>query len=55
MGRMKSWAEDHPDQSNIDLYEAMIDMDDAGVQQTIASIKKVLNDIQRSYHDELQR
>ena len=38
-----------------DLYEAMIDMDHNGVQETIKSIKKVLSDIQRSYYDELQK
>lgn len=35
-----------------DLYESMIDMDYNGVQEAIKSIKKVLNDIQRSYQDE---
>lgn len=38
-----------------DLYEAMIDMDHNGVQEAIRSIKKVLNDIQRSYQDELYK
>ena len=35
-----------------DLYESMIDMDYNGVQEAIKSLKKVLNDIQRSYQDE---
>lgn len=35
-----------------DLYEAMIDMDHKGVNSAVVSLKKLLSDVQRSYHDE---
>lgn len=36
-----------------DLYEAMMDLDKPGVNDAIKKLKKVLNDIQRSYYEEL--
>jgi hypothetical protein len=35
-----------------DLYESMIDNDKDNLNETIKSIRKVLVDIQKSYHDE---
>ena len=35
-----------------DLYESMIDMDREVVRDTAIKLKKLLSDIQRSYHDE---
>ena len=35
-----------------DLYESMIDLDKEAVKETSIKLKKLLSDIQRSYHDE---
>ena len=37
---------------NAELYEAMMDMDNLSLSVTIKSIKKILNDIQKSYNEE---
>lgn len=35
-----------------DLYEAMIDMDQKAVNDTVVKLKKMLSEIQKSYHEE---
>jgi hypothetical protein len=35
-----------------DLYEAMIDMDQKAVNDTVIKLKKMLSEIQKSYHEE---
>jgi hypothetical protein len=35
-----------------DLYEAMIDLDHKSVNDTIIKLKRMLSEIQKSYHEE---
>jgi hypothetical protein len=35
-----------------DLYESMIDMDQKAVNDTVVKLKKMLSEIQKSYHEE---
>jgi hypothetical protein len=35
-----------------DLYEGMIDMDHKAVNNTVVKLKKMLSEIQKSYHEE---
>ena len=35
-----------------DLYESMIDMDNDSVNSTVINLKKLLSEVQRSYHEE---